>query len=63
MLIKVSLGRVRLTIVAVESNKYYIFCVCVCVLATLIKMYAQRLHHFILSSEACLALSFPYIIS
>jgi hypothetical protein len=30
-LVIVTLRGVRATIVAVESNKYYIFCVCVCV--------------------------------
>jgi hypothetical protein len=50
----VTLRRIRLTIVAVEKQKLYIFCVCVALLI----QHAMRMRRIILSSVACPAL--PY---
>ena len=55
----VILRGVRVTIIAVENNEYYIFCVCVCVCVcvsvALVIHHAKRMRHIILPSVACLA--------
>jgi len=61
---KIPLRRVRVTTVAVEKQKVlHILSVCVCVSVVLVTQHAKRMRRMILTSVACLVLSYFFTLS